>query len=188
MSLDFFGEGLPLVASAQASLNMAEADAVVVRQEGSGHHGGGIPLGQDPSGAQLFQYGVEMGEDGSSDLGQGLIGAHQVEVNIGNDAEQVEHLVEHLAVLGGDADERFDARRAGELLHHGGHFHGLGAGAKNGEDAKRGHRGIGRWARIQGLAARFRPFSRQISQCDLPGAFPAGWDGRLFEFLRGVGW
>jgi hypothetical protein len=49
-----------------------------------------------------------MGEDGRAQAGQGLVVAHQVQVVVRLDLEQVQHLVEHLPVLGGDADARFD--------------------------------------------------------------------------------
>jgi hypothetical protein len=39
--------------------------------------------------------------------------------------EQVQYLVEHLAVLRGDADTRVYARRLRQSLHHRGHFDGL---------------------------------------------------------------
>ena len=43
-------------------------------------------------------------QHGAGDVGQILPRGHDVEVEIGREPEELEHLVEHLAVLGGDAD------------------------------------------------------------------------------------
>jgi hypothetical protein len=134
--LTSFRERLPLVAGAQPGLDMADADPVVIRQEGGGHRRGRIPLHQDPIGVQAGEDRVQVGENCSGYPGQALAGFHQVQVNVGDDPEEVQHLVEHLAVLGGHADERLDPRRPGEGMHHRRHLDRFGTGAKDGKDAQ----------------------------------------------------
>ena len=137
-AVDLFGEGLPFVVGAQTGFHVPDAHPVVEGQQGGGHDGGGIALHQHPVRLEVAQHGVEVGEDGGGQLRQRLVGAHQVEVDVGGDLEQVEHLVEHLAVLGGDANQRFDAGRVVQALYDGRHFDGFRAGAKDGEDAHGG--------------------------------------------------
>ena len=71
------------------------------------------PCTSTQSGLQLFEHRVEVGEDIGGQLGQALVGFHQVQVDCGVDVEQVQHLVQHLAVLGGDHHLRFDPRAYG---------------------------------------------------------------------------
>lgn len=68
-------------------------------------------------------------------MGQILVGAHDVEIEIRFDIEQPEHPVEHTPVLRGDADLAFDRRCVTQGVDHGGHLDGLGAGAENAENA-----------------------------------------------------
>jgi hypothetical protein len=46
-------------------------------------------------------------------------------------AESFEHLVEHLAVLAGDADNGFYARTGAKLVYERAHFDGFGTRAEN---------------------------------------------------------
>jgi len=73
-----------------------------------------------------------------------LVGAHQVQVDVGPDAEDFEDLVEHLAMLRRDADAR---RQQGVLPHgqdQGAELDGFGPRAEYERDAfhviGRGHR------------------------------------------------
>ena len=57
---------------------------------------------------------------------------HEVQVNVGCNAEDIQHLVQHLAVLGRDASTHLKLLRAGlQGANHGGHFDGFGPRAKN---------------------------------------------------------
>ena len=57
-----------------------------------------------------------------------------------SDVEQLQHLVEHLSVLRGHADTRFDALRATQRLNDRGHFDGLWARAEDDEGFHDGSR------------------------------------------------
>jgi hypothetical protein len=76
-----------------------------------------------------------MCEDGCGQGRQALVGTHQVEIDIGLNIEQVQHLVEHLAVLGSDTYTRLNPRLGCQALHDRGHFYCLRPGAEDGEDA-----------------------------------------------------
>jgi hypothetical protein len=60
-----------------------------------------------------------------------LIGAHQIEIDIRPDIEQVQDLVQHLAVLGGDANVGVKSRCLFQSPNHRSHFNGFGSGAKD---------------------------------------------------------
>jgi hypothetical protein len=69
------------------------------------------------------------------DVEQILPRPHDVQIVIGTDMEQVQHLVEHLAVLGGDADQALKpAGMSFQLLDDRRHLDRLGAGTEYGDD------------------------------------------------------
>ncbi|MBV6394155.1 MAG: hypothetical protein KPEEDBHJ_03404 [Anaerolineales bacterium] len=76
-----------------------------------------------------------MREDARAELRQSLIFAHQVQVVIRLDLKQVQYLVEHLSVLGGDAYPRLHAGFGGKLTDDRGKFDRFGAGAENSKDS-----------------------------------------------------
>jgi hypothetical protein len=73
---------------------------------------------------------AEAFERGGGDVGQPLPGPHQVEVAVRADGEQLKHLVQHLSVLRGHADQRRDARRLRQALDDGRHLDCLRARAE----------------------------------------------------------
>jgi len=68
------------------------------------------PLLMDANVVWAIDRGAEALERGGGDVGQPLPGAHQVEIAVRADREQLKHLVQHLPVLRGHADQRRDAR------------------------------------------------------------------------------
>ena len=64
---------------------------------------------------------------------QVLVLAHDIEVVIGLDLEQVENLIQHLAVLAGDADLGLDAGRGVESLDDGSHLDRFRTRAEDGQ-------------------------------------------------------
>jgi len=70
----------------------------------SGHGGGGVALDDSHIERMFGEQRVECGEGASGDLGERLTGGHQVEVEVGSDLKAGEHLIEHGAMLRGNAD------------------------------------------------------------------------------------
>jgi len=64
-----------------------------------------------------------------------LIALHQIEVVIGLDAERRERLIEHVAMLRGDAHAGVHAGNAAQPVDDGSELDGLRAGAEDSEDA-----------------------------------------------------
>ena len=88
-------------------------------------------------------------EDRRGDVGKVLVGGHDIEVEIGADGEQIEHLIEHLAVLGGDADAGNDALGFRQALDDHGHLDGLGPRPENGQNAHGALKAVSRPAAIR---------------------------------------
>lgn len=98
----------------------------------------------------------------------------------GRDAEDAEHLIEHAAMLSGDADVSFDVCGAGSA-NDGRHFDGFGASAENGDDA---HELFARgWSeeRVRDASRKNRPIVR------LDKAVPIGLPTEIARLDEGVG-
>ena len=73
-------------------------------------------------------------EDVARDVFQRLIGAHDVEIVVWRNLEQIQNLIQHLAMLCCDAHPGVKARILGQGFDNGRHFDGFGTCAKNAED------------------------------------------------------
>ena len=87
-----------------------DRDAAVEGGERAGHAVVVSPWTSTKSGRSARSTSRRPSRAPVSDVEQVLVRAHQVEIVVGRDAESVEHLVEHLAVLAGDADARAQRR------------------------------------------------------------------------------
>ena len=92
------------VAAAQAGLDMRHRDAPVVGSQRAGHGGGGVALDDHPARAHPVEDLADVLQQAGGELVERLVGPHDVEVDVGNDVGELQHLVQHLAVLGGGAD------------------------------------------------------------------------------------
>ncbi len=110
LAVDLFGPRMVDVAAPQPRLDMADRDLAVVGGDRPGHRGGGIALHNDPVGPLLIHHPAKAGEQRRGEPVEGLVGLHQVEVMIGRDPRDLQHLVEHSAVLRADADAAVEAR------------------------------------------------------------------------------
>ena len=148
----------------QTRLYMAHLNLVVEGGQGPGKGGGGVPVDQHQVGFGLLQHPFHAQEAFGGDGGQGLPGLHDVQIKVGLELEHIQHGVQHLPVLGGDAAEGLHGGTALELGHQGGHFDGLRPGAENGHDADRLHFASsspsclgGSWFRLLLLNIKIRP-------------------------------
>jgi hypothetical protein len=98
-TVHLFGERLILVVGAQPRLHMPERDFVIECGKRGDEGGGRIALRQHDLGGRLAQYPVQPLQRAQRNLGQRLARGHNIEVYIGRQVEQAQHLVEHLAVL-----------------------------------------------------------------------------------------
>ena len=133
-AVHLLGPGRERVAGAQAGLDMPHRNARVKRGERGGEGGGGIAVDQHAVRLPLGQNPAQAEQHIAGDVRQILPRLHEVEVVFRRNIKQRQHLIQHLPVLGGDADARIDAIRRLQGLHHRRHFDGLGAGAEYDEN------------------------------------------------------
>ena len=127
--------GIVLVERAQARLDVADLPALLEGGEARGHRRRRVALDEHPVGPLLLEDGAQAVDHGDRHVVQRLRVLHHVQVVVRLDLEQVEHLVEHLAVLAGDADPRDELVGAPlELLDHRSELDRLRARAEDRQD------------------------------------------------------
>jgi len=99
----FLRERLVDIESSQPRLDVPHGDALVERRQGAAERGGRVALHQDHIRLLGVQNRFHAREDARRRLKQRLAGEHDVEIIIGVDVEGGQHLVQHLAMLAGDA-------------------------------------------------------------------------------------
>ncbi len=119
---------------AQARLDVGDLDLGVVGGERRGHGGGGVALHHHPVGPDLVEDRLQGLQGQGAEAGERLVGPHHVQVMVGADVEEAEHLVEDMPVLAGDADDRLEVRGSLQGVHHRRHLYRLGAGAEHRQD------------------------------------------------------
>jgi hypothetical protein len=143
LAVDLFGEGVAPVPGPQPGFDVADADAAIEGGERRGHGRRRVALSEDPVGSLAHEDIIEAGQDSGGRRGQRLVGAHEVEIIIGSQIEEREHLIEHLAVLRRDTDDAArPPRMPPQLGDDRGHFDRFGAGAENRQYFHRWNRGV----------------------------------------------
>ena len=104
------------------------------RQRG-GRGSGRIAVHQHHVRLRFGQHAAHPGQHGRRNIVEILPPLHDIQVVIGNDPEQTQHLIQHLAVLSADADDRFEpVGTLPERSDQRGHFDRLRPGAENQHD------------------------------------------------------
>ena len=132
-------EGGIFVIGPQSRLHVAHRHLMVEGGQRSGKSGGGIAVDQDHVRLQGFNGLIHAGEALAGDGGQGLAGGHDVQVPVGLQIKDLQHAVQHLTVLGGDAAQALNLRPGGQFLYQGTHFDGFRPGAENAQDTQLFH-------------------------------------------------
>jgi len=118
------GEGGVAVVGAQTGFDVADSDLLIVRRKGGCETSGGIALNQHQVRRSLGEDLLKLGECPRGDLRQGLLGRHDVQVNVREHVENPQHLVQHLTVLASDDDLNIEAVAAlAQFLVDRGEFH-----------------------------------------------------------------
>jgi hypothetical protein len=73
---------------------------------------------------------LHAGQDGTCDISQILARFHDVQIEIGLNFKQAKNLIQHFAVLGGDAHPCLYTLRASQRMNERGHFYGFWASAE----------------------------------------------------------
>jgi hypothetical protein len=115
-------------------LDVAHGDAPVERRQPGAEGARRVPLHQHERGPLLVVEGLEPRHDARHDVVQALVGPHDVEVAVGDDAHRLEDLVHHLAVLPRRDDARPEARLRLQRPGDREELDRLGTGAEDDED------------------------------------------------------
>ena len=91
-------------------------------------------MDQDHAGLLLLDDPLKALKHPGGDVGEGLAGLHNVQVIVRHNLKGIQHLVQHLPVLGSDAHQGFKLGAGLELFDQGGHFDGFGPGAEHQHD------------------------------------------------------
>jgi hypothetical protein len=97
------------IARSEAGLDVRDGHARVERRERGGEGAGGVALHDHDVRTQGGESAVERREQPRGEIAEPLIRPHHVQIDVGHDAERIEHLPEHLAVLRGGDDHRLQA-------------------------------------------------------------------------------
>ena len=112
---------------------MADGDFRVEGGEGAGKGGGGVAVDQHKVRLRLPEYVAHLRQNLCGDGGQRLPRLHDVEVVIRLYAEDIQDAVQHLPVLGRDADQALKFLPPLQLQGEGAHLDGLGPCSEDGE-------------------------------------------------------
>jgi hypothetical protein len=127
---------LPAVAGPEPGLHVRGGDPLEEGGERRGKRGGGVALDQDHVGPHPPEQWRQPIQDARRDAGRRLARHHQVEIHVRLEVEYLEHLIEHRAMLGRDADLALElGRRRAQGADDGRHLDRLRPGAEDAEDA-----------------------------------------------------
>jgi hypothetical protein len=114
----------------QSRFDMHKAGPAIKRGQRTGHHRRGVALGHKAIWLLLHNCSVDSLDASSRQLGQCLIGLHQLQVQIGGEREVFRNLIEHLSVLAGEANDGLDLVVCDACLDDRSHLDGLGTRPK----------------------------------------------------------
>lgn len=145
-AVDFLRKRRRAIVGAQTGFDMRHADAPVKGDHGGSHGARGVALDDQPIEGGAVEERVDLIEQPRRQAAEALAGGHRIEIEIGFDAERVERLHAHLAVLPGVDDSGGDARRGAEMQDHRRQLDRLGARAD--DDASAHARAAARSAHV----------------------------------------
>ncbi len=129
------GKRLIAVTGAESGFDVTGGNALEIGGERGGKAGHRVALHQQHVGANLPEQRRQPFQHPGGDFGRRLRGGHQVQVVIGLEAEDLQHLVQHGAMLGRHADDALETiRRVLQGLHHRRHLDGLRASPEDAEN------------------------------------------------------
>lgn len=114
LAVHLFGPRAVDVVGAESCFDVSDGYLPVECGEGCGGAGGGVAVDEHYVGGGFREHVAHADEHAGGDIVEVLTLLHDVEVVVGGDVEDGEHLVEHLAVLSGDADDGLE--RVGVFL------------------------------------------------------------------------
>ena len=127
----------------QAGLDVADGNVLIKGRERAAERGRGVALDDHHAGAQRSEHRLQAAENARRRLRQRLSRLHQIQIVVWDDFEHRQHLIEHLAMLGGDADANVERVVVGaQIVHQRAKFDGLRTGAEDETDFMHDAKGL----------------------------------------------
>ena len=123
------------IAGPEASFHVAHADLAVIGRQRAAHGRGGIALHHHPIGLFGIHHRAKAGDQPRRQLVEALVGLHQVKIVVRHHAGDVQHLVQHPAMLPAHADARIEPRVRLQRVDQREQLDRFGPRAEDGEDA-----------------------------------------------------
>jgi len=137
-AVHLFGKRLRQVAGTQAGFHVAHRHMLVEGRQGAGECGRCVALDEQHVRTVRRDYRLERRQDAGGELGESLPGLHQVQVVIRRDSEGGQYLIQHGAVLRGDADAHIKLPALPQVQQHRTELDGFGACAEHEENLTHG--------------------------------------------------
>ena len=134
-TVHLFGPRRAHIAGAQSRLHVSHRDLAVERGQRGGQGRRRIAVHQHAIGLEIVENPTHAAKHGLGDMGEVLVGAHNIQVIVRRYGEQGQDLVQHVAVLGGDADSGLDAGLGRQRLDHRRHLNRLGPSSEYAENS-----------------------------------------------------
>ena len=122
LAVHFLRERRIFVVGAQTSLNMADRNFVVERCECAGKGGRGIAVDENNVRLRLFEHLIQTVQALFGDGSERLTRLHDIQVIIRPDAENIKNLIEHFAMLCGNAHDGLGVFVLLKRMHERSHF------------------------------------------------------------------
>ena len=139
LAVGLFRPGGKQVAGAQPRFHMAHRHLLVKGGQRGRQRGGGVAVHQDHVRLLGTDHVAQAEQNAGGDVVEILARRHDVQIVVRRDLEQRQHLIQHLAVLGGHAHPAVEAGGGAQGFHHWRHFDGLRAGAEDTENPLSAH-------------------------------------------------
>jgi hypothetical protein len=110
---------------------MSDEDAAMEGSQRGDHGRGGVAMHEHAVWAHLVEHGIDRRKGPAGQPVQGLVAGHQTEVVVRLYAEQLQHLIQHLPMLAGHADNGCREAALPQRLDHRRHLYGLGSRPEN---------------------------------------------------------
>ena len=113
---------------------MTDGDLHIEAGERGNEGSGSIAVDENNVGLHFFEDFADAFEDVDSNIKKGLLILHNGKVVIGRHVKGAEHLIEHLAMLAGDAEGNVEFGTLLQFKNEGTHFDRFRTGAENKHD------------------------------------------------------
>ncbi len=120
------------IAGAQPRFDMADGNTLIKRGQAGRDGGCRIAMHQNDIRAEFGQNRFQPFQNATGDLGQPLSGLHDVQVVVRHNGKKIQHLVQHLPMLGGDANPGIERGILCQRMNQRRHFDSFWSRAKNG--------------------------------------------------------